>query len=241
MTYRKFVAIFAIAVLLPSLSNAALTFDMHDVKPFGYGTEAVLNSSFQPVPTTAENDGGGSGAVVTIGAAGASGVLDWNYTGVNGASNSQSYVDLQVINNDSLGLAINGFDIDYDLVSSGFAFVSVIWNPVGGTLGTGAVPADDVTVTPGPLTTGPGQSFHFQGEDVYALSDAATGSPLVPFGPAPGTIRFLFSSFSGAAASATLSNISITAIVPEPSSALLLSGVLGLFGTCFRRRRKLTA
>lgn len=49
--------------------------------------------------------------------------------------------------------------------------------------------------------------------------------------PVPGPISFAFSTTA----------MSITAVVPEPSSALLLSGVLGLFGAGFRRRRAMPA
>lgn len=56
------------------------------------------------------------------------------------------------------------------------------------------------------------------------------------------TLRFSFSS-SGSSAlldfAASLTGITVTAMVPEPSSALFLTGILGAFGGFFRRRRSL--
>jgi len=77
----------------------------------------------------------------------------------------------------------------------------------------------------------------------------------VQVGPTPGTwnlvhtiaagdsdtIRFDFSSPGGGNGlfGVTMTNLSVTALVPEPSSALLLTGMLGLFGSTFRRRRQI--
>src|SRR5690606_5509499 len=87
--------------------------------------------------------------------------------------------------------------------------------------------------TPLALDAGVGEFSTFQGEDIGTV-------PLIARGET-GTLRFLFSASGGAGVTRTmtLSGLSITAIVPEPSSALLLTGVLGLFGSTFRRRRSL--
>jgi len=85
------------------------------------------------------------------------------------------------------------------------------------------------------------QSFQISGSDGnfgFNLINpiASGGSDTLRFAfssssPNPGTINF----------ASSVTGISVTALVPEPSSALLLTGVLGLFGGTFRRRRRMPA
>ena len=260
---KRFLTTFAVlaltTVLIPTESRAALSFDLWENmnnpggRFYGYSTRSVGDTpteggNFDATGEIASRTSGGTEHSITSLPSG-----DVTYTAslpqVNGslAHIGVAYADIQLTNNtDPSGAAtygidaINEFHIFYDLsaTSSGgntTNSVNAFWFYPGAD-----TTADSNRYVLGSLGTGAGKVLSFQSEDLYAESGRA---PLLLRGDT-GTLRFEFlsvnSGTNASTATVILSNISITAVVPEPSSALLLTGVLGLFGGTFRRRRKIT-
>lgn len=260
---KRFLTTFAVlaltTVLIPTESRAALSFDLWENmnnpggRFYGYSTRSVGDAptedgNFDATGEIASRTSVGTTQSVTSDSSG-----DVTYTAslppLNGslAYIGVAYADIQLTNNtDPLGAAtygidaINEFHIYYDLSAT------YSGNGGGGVNAFWFFPGADTTADSnegyalGSVNTGVGQVLSFQSEDLYAQSGRA---PLLLNGET-GTLRFEFFSVNSGANTSTatvnLSNISITAVVPEPSSALLLTGVLGLFGGTFRRRRKIT-
>lgn len=255
---KRFLTTFAVlaltTVLIPTESRAALSFDLWENmnnpggRFYGYSTRSVGGAPTEDgnFDTTALNPTDTTPGVTQSISADSSGDVTYTSTNPNKFDIGTAYADIRLTNNtDPLGAAtygidaINEFVIYYDLSASfigGIAGVNAYW----------FFPDADLSATStdgyllGQIDTGVGRSFSFQSEDLYAESGRA---PLLLNGET-GTLRFEFTSAStadvGGSGSVSLSNLVITAVVPEPSSALLLTGVLGLFGGTFRRRRKIT-
>jgi hypothetical protein len=246
---KVFVAVFFF-LTLSCTSEGALTFDLWENMDnpggrfYGYSTRSVGN--------TPGEDGNFDRSGTIQSETGVVQNISWNANGDVTYTSSNPFrgggtmfvdIDLKNMTNplgaSTYGIdAINQFTVYYDLVASftgGIAGVNAYFIYPGGNLSAGSPEAYLL----GQVDTGVGRSFSFRSEDLYARSQSA---PLVRNGET-GTLRFEFSSYStapsGGNGTVTLSNVLITAVVPEPSSSLLLSGVLGLFGATFRRRRQL--
>lgn len=238
---RPTLTLLAAAALLaiPSRSEAALVFDLNATPEYGYDTKPVVESvgglnSFEAI---------GAGAAVN----GATSTLTGNGTALISTysgttpfdpfgpppSASERYADITITNSNASGtLTLNELRIAYTFtqqnMGSSFGGINVYW--MGPTMGT--------YQNMGALSTSSGV-FSFQGEDLYTLTGGANGAPLLGSNES-GILRFVFVQVGVASnASQTLQISSITAVVPEPSSTLLLTSALGLFGGFFRRRRRL--
>lgn len=251
LSFLIIVAVIAATITLPTATQAALSFDLWENmnnpggRFYGYSTRSVGAAEDGNFDRSGERASGTSPGVTQSISFDSAGDITYTSTNPNSFDIGTSFVDIDLTNStDPLGAAtygidaINEFVIYYDLEASftgGIAGVNAYW----------FFPGSDTSVDStdgfllGLVATGVGRSLSFQSEDLYAQSGRA---PLLLNGET-GTLRFEFSSAAtsptGGSGSVNLSNIVITAIVPEPSSALLLTGVLGLFGSTFRRRRKL--
>ena len=141
-------------------------------------------------------------------------------TGSNGPNPSSAFTDLTINNTsaDVLGrwaVSLNFQDLDNSFPPSGSVF-----NPVSLVVSFG----------------GSTQTFNStNGAFDFRLANGLTGG-------GSDTLRLAFSSTGPSAPldfAATVTGIQVTSVVPEPSSAFLLTGILGLFGTFFRKRRRL--
>jgi len=235
----------ATLLALPTFGWSALDFDLFEDYPPGYDTEEVNNGDWDDLQSDALALDGGNSTV----AQDANGGLQFTYDGTTGIgdpnpSRSISYGDL-VVNNVGTKGQINEFAVyyTYQEVSNGATFSpELLWSPfIASDFGTQSE-FDDSFVDLGTFGTGTGQTFSFQGEDAFRESgnDPDYAPALVPLGDS-GTLRFQLTGIgdTSSQASASLTGLTITAVIPEPSSALLLTGLFGFVGTWFRRRRKL--
>ena len=251
MKHKIFYALtaFAIAggVAAPD-ADAALSFDLN-ARPW-IGIQTIQG------PFTFDGDGvntvGGSpaqtNATASIGFSGDQISYDSSNVAA-GAWQDQQYVDLLITNTNTTVVpgALDGLN----LLKINYTF--------GGTGIGGAFQGVNVLFAQGNQVNGDQNSFFSVGSlsgggNSFIFSSRGAGldlypnvvAPLIPAG-ADGTLRFVFGSQGFAGSPGTQGgNIdlfvsSITAAVPEPSSALLLSGCLSLFGLLYRRKRQLVA
>lgn len=214
---RLFFASVILLVGLPLASEGALSFDLTEVHDAtGYSTRIIDEAGDWDVI----NGGGGATTLTSD----AFGNLTFSHDGV-GPSNASLTAEITLINDSPTdpGTAwhINAWDIYHDLTTSGpgVAILRVTYKGVTRTFGDGS----------GVLN----QGF----TDLHLLGNTDT---LLLAGDSD-VMQFTFIGLGGGfgASSITLSGLSFTAIVPEPSSALILSGIVGCFVGFRRRRREL--
>jgi hypothetical protein len=212
------------------VSKAALTFDLAENMPsfYGYSTRQITSAGDWVGLGVLDSFGGFNSAGSTF-ASDANGNLSFSADFT--ASGSVTYFADIVLTN---ATSPNPYGIDG--INEVHVFYNFTRNSLFNNIGLAfQYPSSPSFIeSPASFSAGTNQSVSFQGEDLV-------GGPLIPNGQS-GTLRFLFTAVANSAATRTmeLSALSITAVVPEPSSALLLTGVLGLFGSTFRRRRSLS-
>ena len=220
-------------------TEAALSFDLLEALPFGYDTEIVGPGTVDNFDEISSLNGGSSTLAQDV-----LGDLQFTYAGTQAfpgpvppASSSQRVADI-VINNIGTGTAhINELYLNYvyeTTPNGAILSTELLWSPF-----TGASATDASFVQVGNLGTGKNTSG-FQGETVW-VQNQNYSPPLVLVGDS-GTLRLRFTGVGAttSTATATVKGMSLTAVIPEPSSALLLTGVLGLFSGFFRKRRVLS-
>ena len=260
--------ILAAALTAPAVSYGALSFDLNeDISTSGYGYGISIRDSAGFDSLAGQGTTTGTPVTNTLDPGGTAGAT-FDFEGEApapgaGISTAERYADLVLTNNttnNGYDNRINEFWVSYTLNTatiSGTAFGSVdlYWAPsaVAGAadiLGqnglAGFTKLPTVAGPPGaPSSDGTdinngSNTIRFSGEQIYAAGGSAP--PLLANNQS-GVLRFVFQAAGapGASYTQTIGGISIMAVVPEPSSALLLTSVLGLFGSTFRRRRKVTA
>lgn len=234
--FYAFIGAVALLTGLPGVSEAALSFDLNENPSYGYSTRTVGGfdaitqdvtvTGIPPLPTAVLTD--------------TAGALTNDFSGVGSIT---SYADLEVTNSSTINgysTNLNEFYINYALETTyvgAFGSVALYWSP---TALAGSGDLTGFTLVSNDLAQG-WNTLQFQGEDIYAAGGAA---PSLLTNGSTGTLRFVFAAGGfavGATGTQTLSAMSITAVVPEPSSALLLSGIVGCFAGFRRRRRALAA
>ena len=224
MKYSLLFAAFTCLFSFHQEAGAALSFNITTGGTHGW-------PGYDTIPVTSSGDYLGSGQLTGPGG-GIQGLVREANGDLTFAANAavggvtEWYADIQIENVSTPG--INGWVTDINEIH--------IWYEIVNTI---PVPRTDITATYKGVTrlVGSGGQVTFKDLHLEGVAD-----PLLSVGDAPETVRFTFSGYGpqlGFDSAIQLNNISFTAVVPEPSSALLLTSILGLFGTCFRKRRRL--